>query len=90
MPRWEHRTTSTEIPEGRDGHMVRVIGGWLQSVVVRALRDTAAPGRVIDIGCGEQPLRTLVESEGATYVMHGSHVSRQSRWIVLISKWLYG
>ena len=68
MQRWQQRTTYTEIPEGRDGHMVRVIGGWLQSVVVRALRDTTPPGRVIDIGCGAQPLRTLVESEGATYV----------------------
>jgi SAM-dependent methyltransferase len=68
MPRGEHRTTYTEIPEGRDGHMVRVIGGWLQSVVRRALRDTDAPARVIDIGCGEQPLRKLVEAEGGTYV----------------------
>ena len=68
MPRWEHRTTYKEIPEGRDGHMVRVIAGWLQSVVVRALRDTVGPARVTDIGCGGQPLRTLVESEGATYV----------------------
>lgn len=68
MPRWEHRTTYTEIPEGRDGHMVRVIGRWLQSAVVHALRDETPPSRVIDIGCGEQPLRKLVESEGATYV----------------------
>ncbi len=68
MPRLEHRTTYREIPDGRDGHMVRAIGGWLESTVTGALRDTAAPGRVIDVGCGEQPLRRLVESEGATYV----------------------
>ena len=47
--------------------MVRAIGPWLESTTSRTVRRRPR-SRVLDVGCGEQPLRELVEKEGGEYV----------------------
>ena len=66
------RESYAELPDGRDSYMVRVVGEWIDSVL-RGLKVTQSDGRggrqrVIDVGCGEQPFRQLVEERGGRYV----------------------
>jgi SAM-dependent methyltransferase len=64
----KHLTDYRQIPRGRDAYIVRAIGPWIESTLVRLIRQSAsAPARVIDIGCGEQPLRRVVEANGGIY-----------------------
>lgn len=42
------------------------LAAWVVPTVDRIVRQTG--GRVLDVGCGEQPLRQIVESAGAAYV----------------------
>ena len=49
-------------------YVLRCGSAWIEHAIKRISRDT--PGaRVIDLGCGEQPYRSLFESQGMTY--HG-------------------
>jgi SAM-dependent methyltransferase len=64
----KHRTDYRQIPSGRDAYIVRAIGPWIESTLGRLIRESASvPARIIDIGCGEQPLRRVVEENGGTY-----------------------
>jgi SAM-dependent methyltransferase len=48
-----------------DYFVTRAVGGFIE----RALRQHVRPGAlVVDVGCGEQPWRPLVESLGARYL----------------------
>jgi SAM-dependent methyltransferase len=48
-----------------DYFVVRALSGFIE----RALRDHVRPGMVVvDVGCGEQPWRPLVETLGARYL----------------------
>jgi hypothetical protein len=69
MAHRQHRTSYRSIPHGRDGYIVKAIGPWLESTLLRELRERGGSlPTVIDIGCGEQPLRSLVEGSGARYL----------------------
>ena len=69
MAQWDPRTSYRSIPQGRDRYIVRAIGPWLESTLLRELRERdGALTTVIDVGCGQQPLRGVVESGGARYV----------------------
>ena len=63
---FRHRDTYHEVT-GRDRWTVRAVGGWIASTLP-GLLATAAPGPVLDVGCGEQPFRGLIEARGRAYV----------------------
>lgn len=60
---FRHRTNYFDLPEGRDRYIVAAVGRWLSGVV-----PAYCQGRtVLDVGCGGQPLRALIESAGGRY-----------------------
>ena len=63
---FEHRV-SYEHEAGRDRWEVRIVDAWIRSTIP-AILASAAPGPVIDAGCGEQPFRALVEAGARQYV----------------------
>ncbi len=60
---FRHRTSYADLPDGRDRYIVAVVGEWLSRVVPDYCRGST----VLDVGCGGQPLRQLVESAGGRY-----------------------
>lgn len=62
----QHRQSYDDAVLGRDRYIVERLGAWLTPTVTRVVRDCR--GRVLDVGCGEQPLRQVVERTGGTYV----------------------
>jgi SAM-dependent methyltransferase len=68
MRRWELRKTYPELPDGRDAYMVRVVGEWVESVMHGLVAQPNGRNRVVDVGCGEQPFRRMVEEHGGRYV----------------------
>lgn len=62
-----HRTDYDEVA-GRDRWTVRVVNAWVRSVLPPLLAAAHRPGAVLDVGCGEQPFRPLVEASGQRYV----------------------
>ena len=60
---FRHRTSYADLPDGRDRYIVAVVGEWLSRVVP----DYCRASTVLDVGCGGQPLRQLVESAGGRY-----------------------
>ena len=67
MPAHEHRRSYETPISGRDRQIVHLLQRWLEPTVTRCVRDSAG-GRVLDVGCGEQPLRAMVEAAGGAYV----------------------
>lgn len=63
---FEHRASYHDA-DGRDRWEVRAVNGWVSSTVPRVLAD-APDGPVLDVGCGEQPFRPLIESIRRSYV----------------------
>jgi hypothetical protein len=61
---FEHRGTY-DVAAGRDRWSVRLVNDWV-SAAVPAPVSKAAAGAVLDVGCGEQPFRSLVEARGST------------------------
>jgi hypothetical protein len=53
-----HRRSYDAPVEGRDRQIVERLAGWLIPAVTRALDGN--PTDVLDVGCGEQPLRSVV------------------------------
>jgi methyltransferase family protein len=62
-----HRRDYDDAP-GRDRWTVRVVNGWVRSVLPPLVSGRSASAAVLDVGCAEQPFRALVESTGARYV----------------------
>ena len=62
----EHRASYADV-EGRDHWEVRAVRRWLTTVFPVAVTG-APPGAVVDVGCGEQPFRPLVEANRRAYV----------------------
>jgi hypothetical protein len=54
--------------EGRDRWMVEAVNAWVSDVVPRVLAGETERGPVLDVGCGEQPFRGLIERSGRRYV----------------------
>jgi SAM-dependent methyltransferase len=54
-------------PRGRDRFIVAALSAWLPDAVTTAIRSAAAPVQVLDVRCGDQPLRATIEAAGATY-----------------------
>ena len=52
---------------GRDRWEVRVVNHWI-STMLPALLDAAPAGAVLDVGCGEQPFRPLIDARRRAYV----------------------
>lgn len=63
-----HRVSYDELPVGRDRYHVACLAQWLSQVVPRCVLEARDVGTVLDVGCGEQPLRRQVESLGASYI----------------------
>ena len=63
---FEHRLSYKE-ETGRDRWEVRIVNAWIRATVPPLLAS-AAPGPVIDAGCGEQPFRALIEAHARQYV----------------------
>jgi hypothetical protein len=53
---------------GRDRWTVRAVNGWVRSALPPLLASAGKTAAVLDVGCAEQPFRTLIESSGHTYV----------------------
>ncbi|MBS1790798.1 MAG: class I SAM-dependent methyltransferase [Acidobacteria bacterium] len=63
-----HRVSYEELPVGRDRYHVACLAQWLPNILRKCVRETKGIEAVLDVGCGEQPLRELIESLGATYL----------------------
>ena len=81
-----HRASFAVPAAGRDRYYVRCVAPWL-GAVVRELLEAATPGApvlpgtaVLDVGCGEQPLRSLIEALGGRYA--GMDIAQNSRGCV--------
>jgi len=61
-----HRASYAEV-DGRDRWEVRVVNRWV-SATLPSLCATAPRGAVLDVGCGEQPFRPVVEANRRDYV----------------------
>ena len=61
------RRSYDDLPPGRDHHHVRALAGWLLPTLRRVLARARPGAACLDVGCGEQPLRGLIEGSGATY-----------------------
>jgi SAM-dependent methyltransferase len=60
---FRHRTNYVDLPDGRDRYIVAAVGAWLSQIVP----GYCAERTVLDVGCGGQPLRGLIESSGGRY-----------------------
>ena len=60
-------TASVRRGDGRDRWEVRIVNAWIRATVPPLLAS-AAPGPVIDAGCGEQPFPALIEAHARQYV----------------------
>lgn len=63
-----HRVSYDELSTGRDRYHVACLAQWLPRAVQNCVQETRDAGTVLDVGCGEQPLRGLIESLGAAYI----------------------
>jgi predicted TPR repeat methyltransferase len=64
---FEHRKTYDELPPGRDRYIVGLLRDWLQQQLAERLPRLKESARALDVGCGEQPLRSVIESHGLSY-----------------------
>ena len=65
-PAIEHRASYEDV-DHRDRFQVRAVNRWL-TTTLKAIVAGAPAGAVLDVGCGEQPFRSLVEAERRDYV----------------------
>jgi hypothetical protein len=61
---------SGDAPDRRDRWTVEHIDSWVSATLARVLATEAGCGRreVLDVGCGEQPFRGVIEGSGSRYV----------------------
>jgi len=79
---YPHRT-DYEHPSGRDCWTVRAVNAWVRETLPACIA-AAGSGAVLDVGCGEQPFRPLVESSRRRYV--GMDVEQnQARTVDILS-----
>ena len=64
---FRHRQDYRDV-SGRDRWTVRAVNEWVSSVLPPLLESGCVPGGVLDVGCGEQPFRPLVEASARRYV----------------------
>jgi hypothetical protein len=64
---FSHRCDYDDVA-GRDRWTVRAINAWVGAVLPPLLSAAHASDLVLDVGCGEQPFRRLIESSGRRYV----------------------
>jgi Methyltransferase domain len=64
---FEHRRDYGDVA-GRDRWTVRAVNGWVRDALAACLSGPADAGAVLDVGCGEQPFRPLIESHRRRYV----------------------
>ena len=62
-----HRPDYSEVA-GRDRWTVRAVNAWVRGALPPLLSSAPSTGAVLDVGCGEQPFRALIESSGRRYV----------------------
>lgn len=67
LSEFRHRSTADRA-SGRDRWTVDVLDRWVSSVLPEVLASGAPAGPVLDVGCGGQPYRSLVERSGRRYV----------------------
>jgi hypothetical protein len=53
---------------GRDRWTVRAVNVWVRDTLPACIAATTDAGAVLDVGCGGQPFRSLIESNGRRYV----------------------
>ena len=76
----EHRASYADV-DGRDRWEVRAVNGWLSSTLP-AIVAAAPQGAVLDVGCGEQPFRPMVEATRRPYM--GMDIAQNSTGTVSI------
>jgi SAM-dependent methyltransferase len=64
---FRHRQDYREV-SGRDRWTVRAVNEWVSSVLPPLLESGTVSGGVLDVGCGEQPFRPLIEASARRYV----------------------
>ena len=62
-----HRRDYGEVA-GRDRWTVRAVNAWVRATLPPLVAAADRSGSVLDVGCGEQPFRLLIESNGRPYV----------------------
>jgi len=50
-----------------DSFIVPLLCNWIESTLEASLRNRGDGIRVLDVGCGQQPFRSLIEATGADY-----------------------
>lgn len=76
----EHRASYADV-EGRDRWEVRAVNRWI-SATLPAIVPDAPQGAVLDVGCGAQPFRSLIEANRRAYV--GMDIGQNSTGTVSI------
>src|SRR5262249_45746975 len=61
-----HHRATYDAPQGRDRWVVPRVQSWITRTVPAVIGERR--GLVVDVGCGEQPFRPLIESCGSRYV----------------------
>lgn len=64
---FQHRRDYADVA-GRDRWTVRAVDAWVRAALPAVIAAADRAGAVLDVGCGEQPFRPLVESHGRRYV----------------------
>ena len=64
---FEHRR-DYDAAAGRDRWEVRAVNAWVRATLPDLLSAADRAAAVIDVGCGEQPFRPLIESSGRRYI----------------------
>src|SRR5471030_1079058 len=62
-----HRHDYSQVA-GRDRWTVRAVNACVRGALPPLLSSAPSTGAVLDVGCGEQPFRALIESSGRRYV----------------------
>ena len=73
---FRHRATYAGV-SGRDQWTVRAVYAWVVSVLPALVAAGPEDGPLLDVGCAEQPFRSLIEASGRRYV--GMDVVQNSR-----------
>jgi len=65
---FRHRRDYKEDAAGRDRWTVRVVNGWIRETLPPLIAAVDRSEALLDVGCGEQPFRSMIESVGGRYV----------------------
>jgi hypothetical protein len=65
---FRHRRAYEEETAGRDRWTVRVVKEWIRETLPPLIAALDKSEAILDVGCGEQPFRSMIEANGGRYV----------------------